>query len=554
MPTGNVNVVNLDDIIVVTRKGKGFFATISAVGSAIGGGPHAATHENGGSDEISVLGLSGLLADDQNPAAHAVDHENGGSDEISVLGLSGLLADDQNPTAHATDHENGGSDEISVLNLSGLLADAQTPLLHASTHERAGTDQIDGDHLDIDFTPTNYTPDITPPEAANVDDLAAHLAGIDNALTGGGGDNISVNGVAATDADFDDATPAAPATTVNVQWQKDALTPNNISANVRQATEVLLGVAELATQAETDTGTDDTRIVTPLKLATKPLALHAAAHQNGGGDEINVGGLSGTLADGQNPVQATEILVGGAEIATQAETDTGTDDTRIVTPLKLATKPLALHAAAHENGGGDEISVLGLSGLLADDQNPTAHATDHENGGGDEINVVGLSGVLADAQNPVQATEILVGGAEIATQAETDTGTDDTRIVTPLKLATHPQINPSRIVSFVLEDPTAADDAILQHKFGEAVTITRVSASCNAGATCTIQFDERTEALPNTGGTDVLTAALVADDTTEATTSFANAGIAADAILNLDIDAVSGSPTVVRIHVEFELA
>lgn len=48
---------------------------------------------------------------------------------------------------------------------------------------------------------------------------------------GGGGDNISVNAVAAVDADFDDATPAAPADGVNVRWQKDALTPNNVSAN-----------------------------------------------------------------------------------------------------------------------------------------------------------------------------------------------------------------------------------------------------------------------------------------------------------------------------------
>ncbi len=47
---------------------------------------------------------------------------------------------------------------------------------------------------------------------------------------GGGGDNISVNGTAATDADFDDATPAAPANSINVKWQKDASTPNNLSA------------------------------------------------------------------------------------------------------------------------------------------------------------------------------------------------------------------------------------------------------------------------------------------------------------------------------------
>lgn len=59
------------------------------------GGLHAATHENGGIDELNVGGLSGVLADDQNPVAHASDHENGGGDEISVAGLSGQLADIQ---------------------------------------------------------------------------------------------------------------------------------------------------------------------------------------------------------------------------------------------------------------------------------------------------------------------------------------------------------------------------------------------------------------------------------------------------------------------------
>jgi len=50
--------------------------------------------------------------------------------------------------------------------------------------------------------------------------------------SGSGGDNISVNGTAATDADFDDSTPAPPSNRYNVKWQKDALTPNNLSAYV----------------------------------------------------------------------------------------------------------------------------------------------------------------------------------------------------------------------------------------------------------------------------------------------------------------------------------
>lgn len=53
---------------------------------------------------------------------------------------------------------------------------------HDARHERAGADEIDGDHLGIDFTPANYTPSIAPAEAAHVDDLAAHLKGIDDEL------------------------------------------------------------------------------------------------------------------------------------------------------------------------------------------------------------------------------------------------------------------------------------------------------------------------------------------------------------------------------------
>jgi len=41
---------------------------------------------------------------------------------------------------------------------------------------------IDGDVIDIDWDPTYYTPDTTPSEASDVDDLTAHLYGIDQEL------------------------------------------------------------------------------------------------------------------------------------------------------------------------------------------------------------------------------------------------------------------------------------------------------------------------------------------------------------------------------------
>lgn len=50
---------------------------------------------------------------------------------------------------------------------------------HADTHLYGGGDEIDGDKLDIDFTPENYIPNTTPSEVDYDDELTSHLAGID---------------------------------------------------------------------------------------------------------------------------------------------------------------------------------------------------------------------------------------------------------------------------------------------------------------------------------------------------------------------------------------
>lgn len=57
-----------------------------------------------------------------------------------------------------------------------------TDAAHALTHVSGGTDEVDGDRLDIDFSPTRYTPDTTPPEVTLPVELTAHLAGIEGRL------------------------------------------------------------------------------------------------------------------------------------------------------------------------------------------------------------------------------------------------------------------------------------------------------------------------------------------------------------------------------------
>ena len=76
--------------------------------------------------------------------------------------------------------------------------------------------------------------------------------------------------------------------------------------DIVDATESAKGIVELATAAESQTGTDNTR------------AVHPA-------------GLKSTL-DNRN---ASEAGTGLIEIATQAEANAGTDDVRAITPLKL---------------------------------------------------------------------------------------------------------------------------------------------------------------------------------------------------------------------------
>jgi hypothetical protein len=79
-------------------------------------------------------------------------------------------------------------------------------------------------------------------------------------------------------AEFNSAiVPVAEGTEAGTQWRQTAANPVVGTApivfvsngtNAPAASETTAGIAEIATQAEVTTGTDDLRIVTPLKLAT----------------------------------------------------------------------------------------------------------------------------------------------------------------------------------------------------------------------------------------------------------------------------------------------
>jgi len=168
---------------------------------------HKASHENNGSDEINVAGLSGELADAQIPKAHALDsiyhtgvisdvqHGSRGNgtlhsvatssvngflsstdktkvdsldlaliptagEKAALAGTSGTPSDSnryltdvdtrntnaRTPTSHKSSHENNGSDELNVAGLNGLLADAQNPTTHALDSAAHSGTISDGQH------------------------------------------------------------------------------------------------------------------------------------------------------------------------------------------------------------------------------------------------------------------------------------------------------------------------------------------------------------------------------------------------------------------------
>jgi hypothetical protein len=102
--------------------------------------------------------------------------------------------------------------------------------------------------------------------------------------------------------------------------------------------------------------------------------------------QTQVNGVIGTnnviwTAFGTSVAAASETVSGIAELATQAETDAGTDDLRIVTPLKLATYSGRAKRFSASFGDGSATSYVITHNLGTDD----THVQVYETGGSKRI-------------------------------------------------------------------------------------------------------------------------------------------------------------------------
>jgi hypothetical protein len=189
-----------------------------------------------------------------------------------------------------------------------------------------------------------------------------------------------------------------------------SVTVGDTTFDYPQATETVKGVAEIATTAEAQAGTDNERILTPKKLqdvtATDTrkgvVELATSAEVQTGTDTTRAVTPAGLVS-----LTATASRAGLVELATDSETQNGADTTRAVTPASLDSR-----SATESRTGLIEIATTG----------EVQAGTDNERA----VTPAGLAGLTA--------TTTRAGLVEIATSAELTTGTDTSRAVVPQTL------------------------------------------------------------------------------------------------------------------------
>jgi len=109
-----------------------------------------------------------------------------------------------------------------------------------------------------------------------------------------------------------------------------------IITDQRAASDTVAGIIEIATIAETNTGTDATRAVSPDGLTD----------WTGSAQVTTVGTLASGNVDAAVSA-ATETVAGKVELPTQVEAEAGTDNVRTMTPLRTAQAIAALAPASN---------------------------------------------------------------------------------------------------------------------------------------------------------------------------------------------------------------
>ena len=135
---------------------------------------HATRHAFGGADEVNGDTVSIAYS----PTNYTRTLESDVTTSVNELTSHLKGIDVELLTKSDTDHNHDSDYAALGHNHDSDYADID----HDASHVTGGSDEIDGDKLDIDWNPTNYTPATVESYADSVDNLTAHLKGIDAAI------------------------------------------------------------------------------------------------------------------------------------------------------------------------------------------------------------------------------------------------------------------------------------------------------------------------------------------------------------------------------------
>ena len=369
--------------------------------------------------------------------------------------LSGIGIDDHHPQLHNTEHVAGGTDPIDADSLgidfspsnytqsssvlSGHLEGIDTALAtmgaaHGATHVAGGADPVDGDSLDIDFVPTNYT------QTSSV--LSGHLEGIDDDLATRSliththqHNNLSGIGV-------DDHHPQLH-NTEHVVGGNDPIDADSLaidfSPSQYTATSVVLsghleGIDDDLATRSLITHTHQHNNLSGISADDHHAQLHNAEHVAGGTDPID----ADSLDIGYNPSNYSAFstvlsghlqgidaqLVSGVPISAHGATHVaGGSDPLDADSLNVDFSPANYTATSavlsgHLEGVDNELAIKSginhthqhnnLSGIGTDDHHPQLHNAEHVAGGTDPIDADSLNVDFSPANYTV--TSVVLSG------------------------------------------------------------------------------------------------------------------------------------------------
>lgn len=138
-----------------------------------------------------------------------------------------------------------------------------------------------------------------------------------------------------------------------------AITPAGLES--KTATETRKGIAELATNTETQTGTDTEKIVTPAGLESKTATTtRKGIAELATNTEVQTGTDTEKIVtpSGLESKTATETRKGIAEVATQTEIRAESDNERMITPAGLVSKIKAgMYVLGDVASGGTNVVI-----------------------------------------------------------------------------------------------------------------------------------------------------------------------------------------------------